>query len=114
MEAVNTLIMNMKKSPTAMEDPKEISRVNYTTESSEVKLNYYALCICVLSERIPEEAFRILGVTGEPMRFKNTDVEDIWMLKKNHTWKQIGERYGTSADAIRRRVIRFQERQKIS
>ncbi|TGE36860.1 hypothetical protein E4K67_17320 [Desulfosporosinus fructosivorans] len=106
--------MDMKKASAPTETPKEILQVNYTTESCEVKLNYYALCICVLSERIPEEAFRIMGVADEPMRFKHTDVEDIWMLKKNHTWKQIGERYGTSADAIRRRVIRFQERQKIS
>lgn len=106
--------MEMKKSPTAMEDLKENRRVKYTTESRDVKLNYYALCTCILSERIPEETFRIMGVTGGPMRFENTDVEDIWRLKKNHTWKQIGERYGTSADAIRRRVIRFQERQKIS
>jgi len=106
--------MAMKKASAPTETPMKISRVNYTTQSSDVKLNYYALCICVLSEKSPEESFGILGFTSGKMKFDINDVEDIWRLKKNHTWKQIGELYGTSADAIRRRVIRFQERQKVS
>jgi len=76
--------------------------------NSEVKPNYYALCICVLSERIPEEAFRIMGVS-ESMKFNETDADGIWEYKKNHTWQQVGDQYGVSGDAIRRRVIRLRE-----
>jgi len=77
-----------------------------------VKLNYYALCICVTSERIPEEAFRIMEIAPEPTRFQDNDIAAILEYKKNHTWKQLGEMYGISAHAVRKRVIRFQERQK--
>jgi len=49
-----------------------------------------------------------------PMQFNKTSVNDIWKFKKDHTWKQVGNRYGVSGDAIRRRAIRFQEHQEIS
>jgi len=82
--------------------------------SYEVKLNYYALCACVLSERIPEEAFRVMGLLSVKRKFEEPDVDDLLWFKKDHTWKQVGERYGVSGDAIRRRVVRLLERQKIS
>jgi hypothetical protein len=77
-----------------------------------VKLNYYALCICVTSERIPEEAFRIMEIAPAPVKFQDDDIDAILEFKKSHTWKQLGEMYGISVHAVRKRVMRFQERQK--
>jgi len=79
--------------------------------SRGVEENYYALCICVLSERIPEEAFRIME--GKPVEFDSNAVEDILRYRKTHTWNQVAERYGTTADAIRRRVVRFQNKEAL-
>jgi len=47
---------------------------------------------------------------GKPVEFDSNTVEDILRYKKTHTWNQVAERYGTTADAIRRRVVRFQKR----
>lgn len=79
-----------------------------------VKPNYYALCICALSERLPEDAFRIMDIGSEPRQFDGADVNEILRFKKSLTWKQVGELYGKSGDAVQKRVMRLLERQKIS
>lgn len=73
---------------------------------SEMKLNYYALCVCVLSGKIPEEAFRVMGLVSVKRKFEEPDVADLLKFKEGHTWKQVGELYGIGADAVRRRVMR--------
>jgi hypothetical protein len=85
-----------------------------------VKLNYYALCVCVLSERIPEEAFIDMGLVSErkARRASHARVNDLsdetpecvkemMMLRKTHTWKQIGEIYGISDQAAYQRAKRY-------
>ena len=76
--------------------------------SHEVKLNYYALCVCVLSERIPEEAFRVMGLSlvTKRKRFEEPDIADLMKSKEGHSWRQVGALYGMGADAVRRRVMR--------
>jgi len=74
--------------------------------SRGVEENYYALCICVLTERIPEEAFREMGLVKEKIKAKETDIDEVLRLKKSLTWKEIGELYGVSSNAIQKRVKR--------
>ena len=84
---------------------------------SEVKLNYYALCICILTERVPEEAFKDMVLeSGTRLRYSSMElknnnapeeVREILRLKKTLTWKQIGEIYGISDQAAYQRVRRF-------
>jgi len=50
---------------------------------------------------------------GKPVEFDSNTVEDILRYRKTHTWNQVADRYGTTADAIRRRVVRFQNKEAL-
>lgn len=90
--------------------------------STAVKSNYYALCICVLSEKIPEEAFNAMGLTSvktKASKLENRlsgrepeDVKEMLRLKKTLTWKQVGEIFGISDQAAYQRVRRFMKRKE--
>jgi len=82
--------------------------------------NYYALCLCVLTERIPEESFIDMGLVpgkktrrspkaliNNPSDQVPNDVREMISLRKNYTWKQIGEIYGISDQAAYQRVKRY-------
>ena len=90
-----------------------------------VRDNYYALCICVLTERIPEEAFIDMNlVSGKKTRRSPSaliselsdqapdDVREMLRLRKTHTWKQIGDMYGISDQAAYQRVNRCAKRRE--
>jgi len=68
--------------------------------------NYYALCVCILSERIPDEAFQVMQILPTPRKLKDADISEILRFKKCLTWKQVGELYGVSDHAIQKRVSR--------
>lgn len=68
--------------------------------------NYYALCICILTERIPDEAFKAMQILPTLRKLKETDVSEILRFKKCLTWKQVGELYGVNDAAIQKRVSR--------
>jgi len=92
-----------------------------------VKPNYYALCICVLSERIPEEAFIDMGLASSTKTRRSSlalvnnlsdqvpdNVKEMIALRKTHTWKQIGEIYSISDQAAYQRVKRYSIRKEKS
>lgn len=85
-----------------------------------VRDNYYALCICILTEKIPEEAFVDIGLAPKKgirgsflaqvnhlMDQAPDDIQGIIRLRQTHTWKQIGEIYGISSQAAYQRVKRY-------
>lgn len=85
-----------------------------------VRDNYYALCICILTEKISEEAFvdiglaskkgirgRFLAQANHLMDQAPDDIQAMIRLRQTHTWKQIGEIYGISDQAAYQRVKRY-------
>lgn len=80
---------------------------------SELKVNYYALCIAVLTPATPELAFRLMQSDEDPkiiwaVRKDITpqDVEDMKKLKKEMTYPQLAEVYAMSPHQIYERIKR--------
>ena len=85
--------------------------------------NYCALCICVLTDKIPEEAFIDMNLVSRkktrhsPLAqvYNLTDlvpdgVREMVALRKTHTWKEIGNMFGISDKAAYQRVKKWSSR----
>ncbi|MDI3534799.1 MAG: hypothetical protein PWQ82_1164 [Thermosediminibacterales bacterium] len=70
--------------------------------------NYYALMVAIFRKCTPEQAFELLE-NGKLKRMKlnNDDIAYMVELKKELTYKEIGEMYGLSPDAVHNRIRRF-------
>lgn len=89
--------------------------------------NYYALCICVLTERIPEEAFIDMNLmSGKKIKLRTQaavnnlsdqapdEVREMIALRRTHTWKEIGKMFGISDQAAYQRVKKYSKRKVMS
>jgi hypothetical protein len=78
-----------------------------------LKENYYALLICILKPITIETSFQMLN--GIFPKRNHTDVHKddvkdmIRMRQQGITYREIGEVYGMSDEAIYRRIKRFKE-----
>jgi len=76
-----------------------------------ITLNYYALCVSILCNCLPEVAFEKLQ-SNRPSKVKSsfkvlsdTDVDDmVKMHQEGLTYKQIGEIYGIDHTYVRKRI----------
>lgn len=78
-----------------------------------MKENYYALLICILKPITIEQGFDLMD--GKFSKVQNTaihkdDIEDMIRMKlRGMTYRDIGELYGLSEQAVYRRIKRFKE-----
>ena len=78
-------------------------------ELCAVKPNYYALCICILANKVPDDTFYDMGLAMEKVKARDT-AEDINGMKRTMTWKEIGDMFGISGGAAYRRAKRHSKR----
>lgn len=76
-----------------------------------MKENFYALLICILKpDYTIDKSLQVM--IDELFKKENTtirkpDIEDMIRLKREMTYKEIGEIYGLSKQAVYRRIKRF-------
>lgn len=89
----------------------------------DVELGYYALMLCILTNNTPEMAFKKLS--GNLICITDTyeaghtpvhhgeitenDVEMMAYMKLSMTYKQIGEYFGISDQAVYQRIKRYKK-----
>ena len=104
------MIMGMKKASAPTETPKKISQVNYTTESREVKLNYYAMAVAILAECSVETAFEKLqsehpDKVGSRLTLTPEDTEDMQKFRdEGMSYKGIAQLYDAPWTTIHGRL----------
>jgi hypothetical protein len=84
--------------------------------SSELKLNYYALIVAILAPATPELAFMLLEAeSSKNLRWFRLDITpddeiDMIKLKKELTYKEVGEIYCMKDHAVYNRIRRMDGR----
>jgi DNA-binding CsgD family transcriptional regulator len=75
--------------------------------------NWCALCVAILKNVTPEQAFDCLDGKLKNTNFNHgiteQDILDMIELKKNYTYAEIGEMYGISENAVFKRMKRYLE-----
>ncbi|HBI73633.1 MAG TPA: hypothetical protein DEG06_05115 [Lachnospiraceae bacterium] len=78
-----------------------------------MKENFYALLICILKPDYTIDMSLQVMIDGlfkkENTTIRKPDIEDMIRLKREMTYKEIGEIYGLSKQAVYRRIKRFKE-----
>jgi hypothetical protein len=74
--------------------------------------NWSALCISILKNIPPEQAFLLLEGNVQKKRKLNPtitdeDIEDMIRLRESHTYREIGEMYGLEYHAVFKRIKRY-------
>jgi DNA invertase Pin-like site-specific DNA recombinase len=82
--------------------------------------NYYALLVCILTKKTPEQAFLSIGCQGQTRditmkKYRRQINEDttknmIEMRKQGMTYREIGKKHGVSSGAAYKRIQRYRER----
>lgn len=74
-----------------------------------ISWGHMALCVSILTGVLPDEAFDLLEHGNLSYRkIGQEDIQDMIALKGSLTYKEIGQMFGLSADAVRRRMLRYQ------
>lgn len=70
--------------------------------------NYYALALCILSERTPDQALHyfLLPNKNDTKLLTKIDIEDMIELKKTMTYDEISKLYNMTRFAIFNRIKR--------
>lgn len=75
--------------------------------------NWCALCVSILKNVTPEQAFQYLEEEPRNIKYNSTltelDILDMIELKKECTYVELGQMYGISANAVFRRIKRYYE-----
>lgn len=70
---------------------------------------HMALCVSILTGVLPDEAFELLENGNLSYRkIDEEDIQDMIALKGSMTYNEIGQMFGLSGDAVRRRMLRYQ------
>lgn len=87
------------------------------------KLNYYALCLTLVADKEPEQAWDLMGIDcssrkrkySRQEKFSDSEIRAILELRQRyHTWQQIAEPYNMKASTIQRRVRRYLDKKRVS
>jgi len=82
-------------------------------ESWELKDNYIACVMCILTGWTPEQCFDYLEKLERPRYNLNVTEDDVLNMvrlkQSGMTYREIGEIYGLSPDATYNRIRRFKK-----
>jgi len=74
--------------------------------------NYCALALCILTNMVPEQAFRRAGCESPETKTQQRKRETAEMLdlrRKGFTYEQIGQLYGVRQETVWKRLKKYQE-----
>lgn len=81
-----------------------------------MKENWCALCVCILRNVTPEQAFLLLEKNVKFTKNKNVtdeDIEHMIELRKEKTFQEIGDLYGLNPGAVYTRIKRYLSRKAV-
>ncbi|NLU09415.1 MAG: helix-turn-helix domain-containing protein [Tepidanaerobacter acetatoxydans] len=83
----------------------------------DLKENYIACIMCILTDWTPEQCFGYLEMCDKRKSTNITECDVLNMVhlkQKGHTYKEIGDLYGLSPGATRNRIMRFRQKRLCS
>lgn len=85
--------------------------------SYDLQINYFALCISILTPSTPELSFSLMMEHEKPSILRKCrkdvtkeDVKDMVALKEDLTYKEIAEIYGLKKMTVCSKILRYKKK----